>query len=79
MPPRSILRPLSAEGSANAGHVRRADAALRERLRAIAQERRRFGHRRLHVLLRRDGFVVNHMCFGVQKLDADQGSNLGAD
>jgi hypothetical protein len=29
------------------------DGALRERLKALAQERRRFGYRRLHVLLRR--------------------------
>jgi putative transposase len=36
------------------------DAALRERLKALAQERRRFGYRRLHVLLRREGHVVNH-------------------
>ena len=36
------------------------DGALRERLRALAQERRRFGYRRLHVLLRREGHVVNH-------------------
>ena len=36
------------------------DMALRERLRALARERRRFGYRRLHVLLRREGFVVNH-------------------
>ena len=36
------------------------DAALRERLRALAHERRRFGYRRLHVLLRREGFTVNH-------------------
>ena len=36
------------------------DTALRERLRALAQERRRFGYRRLHVLLRREGQVVNH-------------------
>jgi putative transposase len=35
------------------------DTALRERLRALAQERRRFGYRRLHVLLRREGEVVN--------------------
>jgi transposase InsO family protein len=35
------------------------DAALRERLRVLAQERRRFGYRRLHVLLRREGQVVN--------------------
>jgi len=36
------------------------DPHLRERLRALAKERRRFGYRRLHVLLRREGFVVNH-------------------
>src|SRR5436190_20597487 len=36
------------------------DTELRERLRALAHERRRFGYRRLHVLLRREGFVVNH-------------------
>jgi putative transposase len=36
------------------------DAVLRERLRTLARERRRFGYRRLHVLLRREGFVVNH-------------------
>ncbi|WP_209490465.1 IS3 family transposase [Xanthobacter flavus] len=36
------------------------DASLRERMKAIARERRRFGYRRLHVLLRREGFRVNH-------------------
>lgn len=36
------------------------DLVLRERLRALAHERRRFGYRRLHVLLRREGYVVNH-------------------
>lgn len=36
------------------------DVALRERMKAIAHERRRFGYRRLHVLLRREGHVVNH-------------------
>ncbi len=35
------------------------DGELRERLKALAQERRRFGYRRLHVLLRREGHVVN--------------------
>lgn len=34
---------------------RPADTALRERLRVLANERRRFGYRRLFVLLRRDG------------------------
>ena len=33
---------------------------MRERLKALAQERRRFGYRRLHVLLRREGYAVNH-------------------
>jgi putative transposase len=36
------------------------DDELRQRLRALAHERRRFGYRRLHVLLRREGFTVNH-------------------
>jgi len=36
------------------------DTELRQRLRALAHERRRFGYRRLHVLLRREGFKVNH-------------------
>lgn len=36
------------------------DASLRERMRAIAQERRRFGYRRLHVLLKREGYLINH-------------------
>ena len=31
------------------------DPVLRERLRSLATERRRFGYRRLFVLLRRDG------------------------
>jgi transposase InsO family protein len=35
------------------------DGALRERLKALAWERRRFGYRRLHVLLRREGHAVN--------------------
>jgi len=36
------------------------DVALRERLRALAGERRRFGYRRLHILLRREGIGLNH-------------------
>ncbi len=39
---------------------RAGDAGLRERMRAIAHERRRFGYRRLHVLLKREGYLVNH-------------------
>ena len=36
------------------------DAALRVRLRDLASQRRRFGYRRLHVLIRREGTLVNH-------------------
>ena len=38
----------------------REHARLRERLRALAGERRRFGYRRLHELLRREGWKANH-------------------
>ena len=40
--------------------VRPDDTALRDRMKAIANERRRFGYRRIHVLLRREGVTVNH-------------------
>lgn len=40
--------------------IRPDDAVLRERLTALARERRRFGYRRLHVLLRREEYEVNH-------------------
>jgi putative transposase len=36
------------------------EEVLRERLRQVASERRRFGYRRLHALLRREGVRVNH-------------------
>jgi len=36
------------------------DAKLRTRLRELATERRRFGYRRLHILLAREGMRVNH-------------------
>src|SRR5690606_21282523 len=36
------------------------DHAVRERLRELAAVRRRFGYRRLHVLLDREGIMLNH-------------------
>jgi putative transposase len=36
------------------------DAALRSRLRELASQRRRFGYRRLHILLTREGIAMNH-------------------
>lgn len=35
------------------------DADLRAKLRELSQQRRRFGYRRLHILLRREGEVIN--------------------
>ncbi|GAA5049027.1 hypothetical protein GCM10023208_06860 [Erythrobacter westpacificensis] len=35
------------------------DAGLREKLRDLANQRRRFGYRRLHILLRREGIMTN--------------------
>ncbi len=40
--------------------VRGSDAEARARLRDLVAERPRFGYRRLHALLRREGIVVNH-------------------
>jgi putative transposase len=39
------------------------DAVLRQRMKAIAHERRRFGYRRLHVLLKREGYLINKKLF----------------
>jgi putative transposase len=36
------------------------DAGIRARLKDVANERRRFGYRRLHILLRREGIMLNH-------------------
>lgn len=47
------------------------DTDLRDRLRELAAERRRFGYRRLHILLRRDGIAVNRK--KVQRLYREEG------
>jgi putative transposase len=36
------------------------EESLRRRLRELAAQRPRFGYRRLHVLLRREGVIINH-------------------
>jgi putative transposase len=40
--------------------VRPDDAEARATMRAIAGERRRFGYRRIHIMLERQGIVMNH-------------------
>jgi putative transposase len=53
-------------------HRQAADrGGLRERLRMLAHARPRFGYRRLQVLLRREGFRVNHKC--VYRLYREEG------
>ncbi len=43
------------------------DDEVRSKLRALASERRRFGYRRLHILLARQGMRLNHKRLGVRK------------
>jgi putative transposase len=47
---------------------------LRRRLRELAAERPRFGYRRLHALLRREGVVVNHK--RVERLYREEGLSV---
>lgn len=53
---------------------RQSDAPIRTRLRELAAEKRRYGYRRLHVLLRREGVLVNHKC--VERIYRDEGLSL---
>jgi transposase InsO family protein len=39
--------------------IRDDDGAVREKLRELANQRRRFGYRRLHILLRRESVMIN--------------------
>lgn len=47
------------------------DGDLRSRLRELAQQRRRFGYRRLHILLRREGITINRK--KIQRLYREEG------
>ena len=47
------------------------DGAMRQRLRELAAVRPRFGYRRLHVLLRREGVIINHK--RVERLYREEG------
>ena len=52
-------------------HQRPDESLLRLRLRELAAVRPRFGYRRLHVLLRREGVIVNHK--RVERLYREEG------
>ena len=49
---RSTVRCLSHHGD---------DSELRDAIKRVSRERRRFGCRRIHVMIEREGFTVNHM------------------
>jgi putative transposase len=55
LPPTRIRQPIRGQHRARYRSSRPADAGLRGRLRDLGNERRRFGYRRLFVLLRREG------------------------
>jgi putative transposase len=58
---RRAYQAIGADRSSIRYHSRRPDDGLiRSRLREIAVIRRRFGYRRLHLLLRREGLLLNH-------------------
>ena len=50
------------------------DTGLRARMRELAAERRRFGYRRLHVLLRQEGLVLNRK--RTQRLYREEGLSV---
>src|SRR5829696_7638150 len=50
------------------------DGEVRTRMRELAAERRRFGYRRLHVLLRREGERLNHK--KTQRLYREEGLSV---
>lgn len=53
---------------------RNPDTALRERIKEIAAARMRYGYQRIHVLLRREGWLVNHK--KVHRIYKEEGLNL---
>ena len=47
---------------------------IRKRMREIAERRRRFGSPRIHVMLQREGLVVNHKC--TERIYKEEGLSL---
>ena len=50
------------------------DEALRKRMRELSEQRRRFGSPRIHVLLKREGLVVNRK--RTERIYAEEGLSL---
>lgn len=53
------LRKAAAAGAIRYTSIRPDDAPLREAMKAVAAARRRFGYRRIHIMLDRQGIVMN--------------------
>ncbi len=51
------------------------DECIRKRLRELAEQRKRFGSPRLHIMLKREGLVVNHK--KTERLYREEGLALG--
>jgi putative transposase len=60
LPQRRVCRVFGFSRSSQRYQSSRDDDVLRTRLRELAVERRRFGYRRLHILLKREGWAINH-------------------
>lgn len=72
MSERRACRVINADRTSMRYRSRRGDdAELRSRLRELANQRRRFGYRRLHILLRREGVMINHK--KTQRLYVEEG------
>jgi Transposase and inactivated derivatives len=61
----SIQRSVRLLGTSRSGYYYKAkkaeaDKEVKERLETLSKERIRFGYRRLHILLRREGYKINH-------------------
>ncbi len=61
----SIQRSVRLIGTSRSGYYYKAkraeqDKEVKARLEALSKERIRFGYRRLHILLRREGYEINH-------------------
>ena len=55
---------------------REGDATLRNRLRELAGQRKRFGSPRLHIMLKRENLVVNHK--RTERIYREEGRGIGA-
>jgi len=76
---RACRRPAISRSSRGYQPAADRDETLRQRIRELARERQRFGHLRLTILLRREGWMLNHLlarwwCAGSRRKWCAEGS-----